>query len=137
MSTILVIGGAGFVGSNLCNALAKAGHEVYSLDNYSTGRIENHVVGVAYFAGNAIDINSHTSLLEIEFDVVFHLGEYSRVEQSESEPFVALNGTIGTLLPVIEFCHKKTAKLIYSGSSTRFGDAVSPYSIGDTSMPRL
>ena len=44
---ILVTGGAGFVGSNLCEALAKdPNNEVYSLDNYFTGSRDNHVEGV-------------------------------------------------------------------------------------------
>ena len=44
---ILVTGGAGFVGSNLCEALAKdPNNEVYSLDNYFTGSRDNHIEGV-------------------------------------------------------------------------------------------
>ena len=44
---ILVTGGAGFVGSNLCEALAKdPKNEIYSLDNYFTGNRDNHVEGV-------------------------------------------------------------------------------------------
>ena len=43
--TILVTGGAGFVGSHLCALLVKDGHRVISLDNYFTGSKENHVEG--------------------------------------------------------------------------------------------
>ena len=46
---ILVTGGAGFVSSNLCEALAKdPQNDVYSLDNYFTGSRDNHVEGVTY-----------------------------------------------------------------------------------------
>ena len=40
---ILVTGGAGFVGTNLIKRLLKDGHKVVSLDNYSTGKFENHI----------------------------------------------------------------------------------------------
>ena len=44
---ILVTGGAGFIGTNLCERLVE-NHEVYSLDNYSIGTIENHIEGVIF-----------------------------------------------------------------------------------------
>ena len=80
MKNILVTGGAGFIGSNLCNELSKnLQNKVYSLDNYFTGSEENHVENVKYIRGNTIDIED---LIDIDIDIVFHLGEYSRVEQS-------------------------------------------------------
>ena len=45
---ILVTGGAGFVGTNLIKRLLKDGHEVISIDNYSTGFRENHQDGCTY-----------------------------------------------------------------------------------------
>lgn len=127
MRKILVIGGAGFVGSNLCRFLIEQGELVYSLDNYSTGSECNHVDGVKYKKGDAKNINSISMVGNV--DIVYHLGEYSRVEQSYSEPFYAASNIIQGIVPVIEYCHRNKAKLIYSGSSTKFGDASSPYSI--------
>ena len=46
---ILVSGGAGFVGTNLIKKLLKDGHEVVSVDNYSTGFKENHQKGCLYY----------------------------------------------------------------------------------------
>ena len=54
---VLVIGGAGYVGSNLCKNLVTKGGEVISLDNYSSGTEANHHKGVQYIKGNAKDIN--------------------------------------------------------------------------------
>ncbi len=76
---VLVTGGAGFIGSHLCEALQKAGHAVTSLDNYSMGSEENHIDGVTYIEGDTKDIDTHISFIP---DLVFHLGEYPRVEQS-------------------------------------------------------
>lgn len=116
---ILVTGGAGFIGSHLCARLVKDGHQVISLDNYFTGSRDNHVTGVDYREGHTKDIAKHISETP---DLIFHLGEYSRVEKSLEEPQVVwdLNkdGTFG----VVEFWRKKGGKLIYAGSSTKFGD---------------
>lgn len=130
MRNALVIGGAGFIGSNLCAHLLLEGVNVYSLDNYSTGLKANHVDGVMYKQGNAIQINKYS--MSDQVNVVFHLGEYSRVEQSVLEPFKAMYGICGTIIPVIEYCKRVNAKLIYSASSTRYGDSLSPYSISKT-----
>jgi UDP-glucose 4-epimerase len=73
---ILVTGGAGFVGSHLCQRLSQdENNEVYSLDNYFTGSESNHVKNVKYIKGLTKDISSL-------IDMIYHLGEYSRVEQS-------------------------------------------------------
>ncbi|MBI4065761.1 NAD-dependent epimerase/dehydratase family protein [Candidatus Kaiserbacteria bacterium] len=116
---VLVTGGAGFIGSHLCKRLAKDGHRVISLDNYFTGSRENHVPDVDYREGHTKDIEKHISEKP---DVIYHLGEYSRVEKSLEEPALVwdLNkdGTFG----VLEFWRKRGGKLVYAGSSTKFGD---------------
>ncbi|MBU6388637.1 NAD-dependent epimerase/dehydratase family protein [Patescibacteria group bacterium] len=116
---ILVTGGAGFIGSHLCARLVKDGHKVISLDNYFTGSRENHVPGVDYREGHTKDIEKH---IPENPDLIYHLGEYSRVEKSLEEPALVwdLNkdGTFG----VLEFWRKKGGKLVYAGSSTKFGD---------------
>lgn len=116
---ILVTGGAGFIGSRLCERLQKDGHRVISLDNYFTGSRENHVPGVEYREGHTKDIEKHISESP---DLIYHLGEYSRVEKSLEEPALVwdLNkdGTFG----IVEFWRKRGGKLVYAGSSTKFGD---------------
>ncbi len=117
--TVLVTGGAGFIGSHLCERLAKEGHKVISLDNYFTGSKENHVAGVEYREGHTKDIEK---LVPETPDLVYHLGEYARVEQSfEDMPIVWEANKNGTFA-VLEFCRKKKVKIIYAGSSTKFGD---------------
>ena len=116
---ILVTGGAGFVGSNLCRRLQAEGHTVISLDNYFTGSKENHVPGVEYREGHTKDI---AALVPETPDLVFHLGEYSRVEKSLEEPELVWDlNKVGTL-GVLEFCRMKQVKIVYAGSSTKFGD---------------
>ena len=115
--TILVTGGAGFIGSHLCVRLAKDGHRVISLDNYFTGSKNNHVDGVEYREGHTKDIEKH---IPETLDVIYHLGEYSRVRQSMDEPYLVWDlNTMGTCA-VLEFWRKKRCKLVYAGSSTKF-----------------
>jgi UDP-glucose 4-epimerase len=116
---ILVTGGAGFVGSHLCKRLAGEGHRVISLDNYFTGSRDNHVEGVEYREGHTKDIEKHVPETP---DLIFHLGEYSRVEKSLTEPAVVWDlNKLGTCA-VLEFARQKGSKIVYAGSSTKFGD---------------
>lgn len=116
---ILVTGGAGFIGSHLCERLVKDGHKVISLDNYFTGSRENHVPGVDYREGHTKDIEKHIPETP---DLIYHLGEYSRTAVALEEPDIVWNLNILGTLGVLEFCRKKRVKLIYAGSSTKFAD---------------
>lgn len=136
---VVVTGGAGFIGSHLCERLVKDGHKVISLDNYFTGSRENHVPGVEYREGHTKDIEKHIPETP---DIVYHLGEYSRVEKSfeDIEQVWDLN-QFGTFA-VLEYVRRKGAKLVYAGSSTKFGDGglgrdQSPYAWSKASMTEL
>ncbi len=136
---ILVTGGAGFIGSNLCARLVKDGHRVISLDNYFTGSRENHIAGVEYREGHTKDVEKH---IQESPDLIYHLGEYSRVEKSfeDVEQVWDLN-QFGTFA-VLEFARRRGAKLMYAGSSTKFSDGglgrdQSPYAWSKASMTEL
>jgi UDP-glucose 4-epimerase len=117
--TILVTGGAGFIGSALCKRLAGEGHRVISLDNYFAGSRENHVSGVEYREGHTKDIAAHVPELP---DIIYHLGEYARVEQSLLEPDVVYDLNVVGTQGVLDFWKERKCKLVYAGSSTKFGD---------------
>lgn len=119
MKTILVTGGAGFVGANLIRRLVADGHRVISLDNYFAGTREAHVPGAEYREGHTKDIEA---LVPETPDLVFHLGEYSRTEQSLEEPAMVLDLNARGTAAVVEYCRRKGAKLVYAGSSTKFAD---------------
>lgn len=115
----LVTGGAGFIGSHLVRRLRDKGFYVISLDNYFSGSRDNHVAGVEYREGHTKDIER---LVPETPDIIYHLGEYARVEQSVLEPDVVEDlNTVGTCA-VIEYWKKHGVKLVYAGSSTKFGD---------------
>ena len=119
MKTVLVTGGAGFIGSHLCERLVAVGHRVISLDNYFTGSKENHVKGVEYREGHTKDIEK---LIPETPDIIYHLGEYSRTAVAMEEPGVVWDLNVIGTLSVLEFCRTKKIKLVYAGSSTKFAD---------------
>lgn len=127
---ILVTGGAGFVGSHLCERLSQnKNYEVYSLDNYFTGSVDNHVPNVTYIKGDTADISN---LIDFDPDMVYHLGEYSRVEQSFDDMEKVWRYNKDGIFAVLEFVRKTGCKILYAGSSTKFGDgglgrSASPY----------
>lgn len=127
---ILVTGGAGFVGSHLCERLSQnKDYDVYSLDNYFTGSSDNHVPNVTYIKGDTKDI---ATLVTFNPDMVYHLGEYSRVEQSFDDIEKVWKYNKDGIFAVLEFVRKAGCKILYAGSSTKFGDgglgrSASPY----------
>ena len=124
---VLITGGAGFIGSHLCERLLKEDCKIVVIDNYFTGTTDNHIDGVQYITGNTSDIKKMG--LETP-DIVYHLGEYSRVEQSfEDTDLVHKYNTQGTY-EILEFVKDRGCKLVYAGSSTKFSDNgpdASPY----------
>ena len=121
---ILVTGGAGFVGSNLIYKLKKLYKNVniISLDNYSSGKIENHIEGVKYICANTWDIKNIIELQEFSPKYVFHFGEFSRIVLSFEKPDETFrSNTIGTQ-QILQYCIEQKSKLIYSGSSAIFGN---------------
>lgn len=126
---ILVTGGAGFIGSHLCERLAKdTNNEVYSLDNYFVGSKDNHIANVVYLKGNTLDIEK---LINFYPDMVYHLGEYSRVEQSFNDMKKVWKYNKDGTFAVLEFVRKVGCKILYAGSSTKFGDG----GLGRSSSP--
>tara|TARA_B100000927_G_scaffold270199_1_gene246150 strand:+ start:385 stop:1251 length:867 start_codon:yes stop_codon:yes gene_type:complete len=127
---ILVIGGAGFIGSNLIKRLLEQGHDVISMDNYSTGIHDNEHEGCHYYYGTPKDLMGTLQHRDPQFDYIFHLGEYARVEQSFSDWDKVMDYNYKCFPYVLDFAKHQNAKLVYSGSSTKFSDngmSASPY----------
>ena len=116
---VLVTGGAGFVGSHLVERLLANGAEVTVFDNLFTGQKCSVPVGANLIVGNTRQINE---LVSEDQDFIFHLGEYSRVEQSFDDIDIVFEANLASIYSVLKLCRKCKAKLIYAGSSTKFGD---------------
>src|SRR3569833_2280227 len=117
--TILVTGGAGHVGSHLIELLVAEGESrVISLDNYSNGRVENHIPGAEYRVGHTKDIDR---LVPERPDVVFHLGEYARIATSFEDVAIVYDYNITGTFGVAVFCRLwSVVLLVFVASCFRF-----------------
>lgn len=122
MNKIVVTGGAGFIGSNLTDALVEKGYEVHVVDTLVGGKKGN--VNQAAIL-HEVDIRDTTALIKIFTDAlyVFHLAALPRVQYSIEHPVetgdVNINGTIS----VLEAARSaKVSRVIYSASSSAYGD---------------
>jgi len=133
---ILVTGGAGFVGTNLCRKLTELGKSVISMDDYSSGKKKNHIEGVKYIDSDCRFINK----LSQKPDVVFHLGEYSKVAPSFKDTKKIINTNMYSTANVIEYCKDNNIKIIYAASSTKHsnnGENQSPYAFSKSKNVEL
>ena len=122
--TIVVTGGAGFVGTNLINYfLIKTKYKILSIDNYSSGSKKNHIKNkrVKYINCNTVDIDKIIKNTK-KINSIFHFGEFSRIYQSFLNMDECLkSNTIGSNA-IFNFCLKNKIKLIYSATSASLGN---------------
>ena len=123
---VLVTGGAGFIGTNLIKRLLKDGHEVVSIDNYSTGKKENEQDGCIYY-----DYDLSYSYIRDDgdsYDVIFHLAALARIQPSLKHPYKTIYNNFTSTLHILEYGRKNDIKVVYAGSSSVHGGAYSnPY----------
>ena len=130
MKTILVTGGAGFIGSNLIVKLLSIGYKVYSLDNYSTGFKTNEHDGCNYFTGDVNNINKIRFSSTNKFDVIFHLAALARIQPSFENPIQVFESNISGTSMVLEFARENGSKVVFAGSSSRWHNPEeSPYAM--------
>jgi len=134
-NTIVVTGGAGFVGSNLITLLLKkTKYKIISIDNYSTGKTKNHLNDqrVTYVKGNTKNISKILKKKINKIKTVFHFGEFSRIYQSFLKMEECINSNNIGSHEVFNFCLSNKIKLIYSATSASIGNKgndknLSPY----------
>ncbi len=125
----LVIGGAGFIGSHLCDALIEEGNEVICFDNFSLGKRDNiyHLSNNASFRLYEKDASIEAELEEVfekeKPDYVFHLAANSDIQASASNPEVEYKNTYTTTFQILSAMRKyNVKKLFFASTSAVYGD---------------
>lgn len=130
MSKILVTGGAGFIGSNLCEALLHKGHQVVCLDNFATGHMQNLIPLMNEFGdqftlivGDIRNIADCRKAIE-GCEYVFHEAALGSVPRSIKDPAttnaVNIGGFLNMIIAAREF---KVKRFIFAASSSTYGDS--------------
>lgn len=132
MRKILVTGGAGFIGSNLCEALLKRGDRVVCLDNFSTGKIENILPLIEQYPDRfkliVGDIRNMEDCQRAVADVeyVLHEAAIGSVPRSIKDPIttnaVNIDGFLNMLIAARD---AKIKRFVFAASSSTYGDSVS------------
>lgn len=122
---IIVTGGAGFIGTNLCKKLIELGHKVISIDNYNTGKKENHIEGVEYLN---MDIRTIYDYNWLQPDIIFHMAAIARIQPSFDNPKEYFTTNANGTLHIANCCAENNIPLIYAGSSSHHsGKFKNPY----------
>jgi dTDP-glucose 4,6-dehydratase len=119
----VVLGGAGFLGSHLCDALIDEGSEVLCVDNFCTGLAENvaHLVGTSRFELLEHDVTAPFGDLG-PFDVVFHLASAASPPAYLKLPVETLRaGSVGTEL-ALDLATRCDARFVLASTSEVYGD---------------
>ena len=130
MKKVLVTGGAGFIGSNLCEELLNANEEVVCLDNFATGKFENirHLFDYKNFrliVGDIRNIDDCRRAMN-GVDYVLHEAALGSVPRSIKDPITSNEVNVSGFLNVmIAARDAKVKRLIYAASSSTYGDSES------------
>jgi nucleoside-diphosphate-sugar epimerase len=125
---IVVTGGAGFIGSHLCDYLIKKNNSVICIDNFLTGSKENisHLINNEKFQFIEFDVINPIPL-DIKVDAVFHLASpaspnhHSKISYHSLPVETMLVNTQGTF-NLLKYCQKINAKFLFASSSEIYGD---------------
>jgi len=126
---VLVAGGAGFIGSHLCDALIAAGNKVACVDNFFIGVRENisHLQnnsGFRFFEQDITDLNALKAIFEeTKPEYVFHLAANSDIQASSASPVIEYKNTYTTTFNILE-CMRLfgVKKLFFASTSAVYGE---------------
>ena len=119
---VLVIGGAGYIGSHVVLELMKAGHKIAVFDNLSTGVRENLFASNEFIHGDFLNITDLDNVFSRGFDAFVHLGASKAVGESMEYPEkYSINNIIGCLNILNMAVKHKCLYMIFSSSAAIFG----------------
>lgn len=123
---VLVTGGAGFIGSNLCNTLVKKGYAVTALDNLFLGKKTNLNEKVKFVKGDVRNVKDLERAGK-DFDYVVHLAAASSAPMFTNDLRDSYENNVMGFITVLEYCRKHTVKkLLYASTSSIYGNNPTP-----------
>jgi UDP-glucuronate decarboxylase len=120
-SKVLVTGGAGFIGSWLCETLAACAASVHCLDNFSAGQIHN----VSSFRKEIRIIRADVAEAKLrdDYDYIFHMSSRASPEEYQRYPIDTLTTNSAGTIKMLELARKSDSILVYASTSEVYGDA--------------
>lgn len=120
---ILVTGGAGFLGSHLCERLIEKGHEVLCVDNFYTGRKENiaHLLNHKYFELLRHDV---TFPLYVEVDAIYNLACPASPIHYQNDPVQTTKTSVHGAINMLGLAKRTNARIFQASTSEVYGDPV-------------
>ena len=123
MASYLVTGAAGFIGRGLVRKLLAEGHEVWAMDNLSTGSVDNLPHGVRFIQGNCQDETVYAPLRDQRLDAVFHIAGQSSGEISFDDPVYDLQTNTQSTLLLLQLAREVGCRrLVYASSMSVYGE---------------
>ena len=120
---VLVTGGAGFIGSNLVDALVARGDDVVVLDNLATGRADNVPEGVVFVQSSVADEAAVAKAIE-GCRVVYHQGALGSVSRSVADPLASDRANVAGTLAVLHAAQRAgVGRVVLASSSSVYGGA--------------
>lgn len=118
---ILVTGGAGFIGSHLCERLLAAGHDIICLDNFFTGQKANiaHLIGNPYFELVRHDV---TFPYYVEVDEIYNLACPASPVQYQLDPVQTVKTSVHGAINMLGLAKRTNAKILQASTSEVYGD---------------
>jgi UDP-glucose 4-epimerase len=119
---ILVTGGAGFIGSHMADRFVNDGHQVFVIDNESTGRRENVPAVARYFKGDVAVLSHLEPVFALGLDAVIHIAGQVSMIRSFTDPVGDLRTNTQGTVNALHLCIKyRVPRLLYASSMTVYG----------------
>ena len=132
---ILVTGGAGFIGSNLCNRIYQSGFNVSAFDNLSLGKKENLTSQIKFIKGDVEKIKDLNKLPD-KYDFMVHLAGASCTFMFQEDLKAAMSNNILGFINILDYARKTgVKKVLFASTSSIYGDNPTPFTEDQQVIP--